>query len=110
MGRAEKRSKINSVYDECFVERQLATSLFFVARKTLQATSLYRIQAGLASVASSGIFEILLTNCLTHRFPQAGIAGQFRRLARRFPSEVGVIASEMTVSRGLFVNRPPQVQ
>src|ERR1035437_2033437 len=43
-------------------------------------------------------------------FPQAGIAGELRRFVGPFPSEVGVAAPEVTVSRGLPVNRPPQAE
>src|ERR1039458_5437614 len=52
----------------------------------------------------------LLANRVTYWLPQSGIAGQRRCFVGALPREVGIAEPEVTVSRGLPVNRPPQVQ
>src|SRR5271157_523819 len=53
---------------------------------------------------------VLLANYLRYWFPQPGIAGQLCRFVGCLPGEVGVTAAEMTVGRGLAIDRAAQVQ
>src|SRR5579863_4338598 len=62
----------------------------------------------LAFFARRGDFPKLLAN--RYGLPQTGIAGEFRGLAGPLPGEVRVAASKVTISRGLFINRPPQIE
>ena len=43
-------------------------------------------------------------------FPETCIASQLGRLVGRFPCEVGIAASEVSIGRGLLVDRTAQIQ
>src|SRR5580698_1065615 len=48
--------------------------------------------------------------CCVNRLSQPRIASQLRRFVGRLPSEVRIIASKVSISRGLAVDRPTQIE
>src|SRR5271166_5394361 len=55
-----------------------------------------------------GIRQNLLVRC--NRLAHARITGQLRRFVGQFPREIGIAAPEVSIRRGLAVDRPPQIE